>query len=50
MDVFELAACATIVQVAIWLLLVAIKTLIQVRRMVKGEKENPGSPSKDDRV
>ena len=50
MSVFELAAFATIVQVAIWLLLVVIKTLIKVRRMVKEGKEKPGSHSKDHRV
>lgn len=49
MDVFELAAYATIVQVAIWLLLVVIKTLIRLWRMVRG-KEKPGTQARVHRV
>lgn len=39
MDVFECAAVATAIQVAIWLVLVAIKTLDRVRRIVQGKKK-----------
>ena len=50
MDVFELAACATIVQVTIWLFLVVIKTLRGVWQMVRNGKEKPGEDSKNHRV
>ncbi len=50
MDVFELAALATIVQVAIWLVSGAIKTLRGVWQMARNGKEKPGVPSKDHRV
>lgn len=50
MDVFECAALATIIQVATWLLLVAIKTLDRMRRMVREGKERPGTASKPPRV
>ena len=40
MDVFELAALATIVQVATWLLLVAIKTLDRIRQMVLEKRKS----------
>ena len=50
MDVFEPAALATIVQVAIWLFLVVIKTLRGVWQMVRNGKEKPGEPSRNHRV
>lgn len=50
MNVFELAAYATIVQVAVWLFLVVIKALIELRRMVKGSKEKPGKGLRNRRV
>lgn len=50
MNVFELAAFCTIVQVAIWLLLVVIKTLRGIWRMVRKDKEKPGTPTRDHRV
>ncbi len=50
MDVFELAASATVVQAAIWLLLVVIKTLTRMWRMVWESKRKPGAHSKDRRV
>ena len=40
MDVFELAALATIVQVAIWLMLVVIKTLNRIRQMVLEKRKS----------
>lgn len=40
MDVFECAAVATIVQVAIWLLLVVIKTLDRVRQVVSDKRKS----------
>lgn len=50
MDVFELAALATIVQVSIWLFLVVIKTLRGVWQMARNGKEKPGEPSRNHRV
>ncbi len=50
MDVFECAAYATVIQVAIWLLLVVIKTLNRIRRMVLEGKKKPGPASKQSRV
>lgn len=50
MDVFECAAYATVIQVAIWLLLVVIKTLNRIGRMVLKGKEKPGRHSNQSRV
>lgn len=50
MDVFECAAYATIVEVAIWLLLVVIKALDRIRRMVWKGKEKPGRDSQRPRA
>lgn len=50
MDVVECAAVATIIQVAIWLLLVVIKTLYRIRQVVIEGKEKPGAASKPPRV
>ena len=41
---------ATIAQVAIWLLLVAIKTLDRIRQMVRGAEKKPGNATKRPRV
>lgn len=40
MDVIECAAFATIIQVAIWLMLVVIKTLNRIRQMVLEKRES----------
>ena len=40
MDVFGCAALATIIQVAIWLLLVVIKTINRVRQIVLGKEKS----------
>ena len=50
MDGFECAAYATVIQVAIWLLLVVIKTLNRIGRMVLKGKEKPGRHSNQSRV
>lgn len=50
MDVFECAALATIVQVAIWLMPIAIKTLDRIRQMVMKGREKPGNATKHPRV
>ncbi len=42
MDVFEYAAYATIIQVAIWVVLVVIKTLNRIRQRVLAGKKKPG--------
>ncbi len=46
MDVFELAAVSTIVQVAIWLALVAIKTLNRIRQKVTEKRKSRGTLKK----
>lgn len=50
MDVFEVAAFATILQVCLWLLLEVVKTLKRIWQMVRNGKEKPGHHRKGNRV